>query len=86
MNDLIHAKLKQTVKLQDIIKKDDLNHKSKGGKIYSFGIYSLSIDFLRDIYEGYLSIEKADNKQSNFANELKNFEEGTKTFEKSILK
>ena len=86
MNDLIHAKLKQTVKLQDIIKKDDLNHKSKGGKIYSFSIYSLSIDFLRDIYEGYLSIEKADNKQSNFANELKNFEEGTKTFEKSLLK
>ena len=45
MNDLIHAKLKETVKLQDIIKKDDLNHKSKRGKIYSFGIYSLSIDF-----------------------------------------
>ena len=86
MNDLIHTKLKKIVKLQDIFKKDDLNHKSKRGKIYNFGICSLPIDFLRYIYEGYLSIEKADNKQSNFANELKNFEEGTKTFEKSLFK
>ena len=33
--------------------------------------------FLRDIHEGHLSREKADNKQSNFANELKIFQ-GTK--------
>ena len=32
MNDLIRAKLKEIVKLQDIIKKDDLNYKSKRGK------------------------------------------------------
>ena len=29
-----------------------------------------------------MSTEKADNKQSNFANELKNFEKGRKTLEK----
>ena len=28
--------------------------------------------------KGHLSVEKADNKQSNFANELKNFDEGIK--------
>ena len=30
------------------------------------------------MYEGYLSLKKTDTKQSNFANELKNFEKGTK--------
>ena len=32
MNDLIRAKFKEIVELQDIIKKDDLNYKSKRGK------------------------------------------------------
>ena len=44
MNDLIRVKLKN-VKLPDIIKKDDLNHKSKYGKTYNFGKYSLPIVF-----------------------------------------
>ena len=39
--------------------------------------------FFRDIPEGHLSIEKADNKQSNFANELKNL---GKDFFKSFCK
>ena len=30
------------------------------------------------MHEGHLSIQKADNKQSNFANELKNFSKGIK--------
>ena len=43
MNNLIFAKLKEIIKLQDI-KKDDLNHKSKcGKKTYQFGKYSLYI-------------------------------------------
>ena len=33
MNDLIRAKLKGIVELQEIIKKDDLNYKSKSGKL-----------------------------------------------------
>ena len=37
MNDLIRVKLKKIVKLQDIIKKVDLNYKSKRGKTYNFG-------------------------------------------------
>ena len=39
MNDLIHAKLKEINKLQDVIKKDDINYKSKRKKTYNFGKY-----------------------------------------------
>ena len=38
--------------------------------------------FLRHIHEGYFSLEDADNKQSNFATELKNFDKDIKTCEK----
>ena len=82
MNDFICAKLKEIVELKDIIKIDDLNYKSKCGKAYNFSKYSLPIVFLRDIHERDLSIEKADNKQSNFANESNNFGRGIKAFEK----
>ena len=73
MNHLIRAKLKEIVELQDFIKKYELNYKSKCGKTDNFSIYLLPILFLRNIHEGHLSIEKPDNKQSNIANELKNF-------------
>ena len=39
MNDLIPAMLKEIVKLQDIIKKVDLNYKSKYGKFFNSGKY-----------------------------------------------
>ena len=39
MNDLIRAKLKKMVELQDITKKDDLNYQSKRSKTYNFGKY-----------------------------------------------
>ena len=52
MNDSICAKLKEIFKLQDIIKKDDLNYKSKRRKTYNFGKYSLPIVF-KGIHEGY---------------------------------
>ena len=45
MNDLIRAKLKEIVKLQDINKKDDLSYKSKCGKTYNFAKYSLPVLF-----------------------------------------
>ena len=38
--------------------------------------------FLRDIHKGYLSLEDADNNESKFATELKNFNKGIKTLEK----
>ena len=71
-------KLKKNAKLQDIIQEDGLNHQSKHGKTYNFGKYSLPNVFFRGINEGYLSLENADLNQINFANELKNFEEGIK--------
>ena len=49
MNDLIRAKSKKIVELQDIIKKED---KSKRRKTYNFSKYSLPIVSLRDIHEG----------------------------------
>ena len=85
MDDLIRAKLKEIFELQNIIKKYDLNYKSKRGKTYNFGKYSLPIVFLRDIYEGNLSIEKSHNKRSNFASELKNFDKAIKGLEKKYF-
>ena len=86
MNNLIYANLKEIVKFQDVIRKDDLNHKSKGRKTYNFSKYSLLIVFSKDIHEWYLSLENADLQQSNFAVELKNFEKGTKKKKKSLFK
>ena len=43
MYDLICAKLKRMVELQDITKKDGLNYKSKSGETYNFSKYSLPI-------------------------------------------
>ena len=86
INDLIRAKLKEIFELQDIIKKHDLNYKSKPGKTYNSSKYSLPIIFLRDIHEGHLSIEKADNKHSTFAIELKNFDKGIKNLENFFFK
>ena len=37
------------------------------------------------MYEAHLSAEKTDNKSNNFANELKNCEKTTKTFEENCL-
>ena len=45
MNYLIRAKIKETIELQDIVKKDDLNYKSKPGKTYNFGNIVLPIVF-----------------------------------------
>ena len=86
MNDFVRAKLKENVKLQDIIKTDELQYKSKRRKVYNFNEYSLHILFLRDIHEGHLSLEYADDEQSNFAAKLKNFEKcKKKTNEKELV-
>ena len=45
MNDLVCARLKEIVNLQDIIKKNGLHYKSKNRKVYSFNEYSLPIVF-----------------------------------------
>ena len=41
--------------------------------------------FLRDIHEGFLLLEGSENKQNNLATELKNFDKGIKTIEKSLF-
>ena len=45
MNNLIRDNFLKIVNLQDIIKKDNLNYKSKCGKTYNFGKYSSPIVF-----------------------------------------
>ena len=54
MINLVRVKLKEIVNLQDIIKKDDLNYKSKHGKTYNFSKHLLPIAFnqiyVKDIY------------------------------------
>ena len=45
MNDLVCTKLEEVVELQVIIRKDDLKHKSKREKNFSFAKYSLPIVF-----------------------------------------
>ena len=66
--------------MQDIIKNDESKH---GKHINLVNIHHPL--FLRDIHEGHLSIEKADKTQSNFANELKNFDKGINTLGKKVL-
>ena len=84
MKNLIRAKLKEIVELQNV-KKDDLNYKSKREKTFNFSKYSLPIAFLKDIHEGHLSLADADLKQSNFATELKNYDKGMKKPEKRLF-
>ena len=78
---MIINKLKQIIKLQDIIQTGYLYYKSKSRKIYHFTEYSLPI-FLRDMHEGYLSLKDADDVQSKFANKLKSIGKGIKSIEK----
>ena len=72
LNNLVIDKLKEVMKLQDIIKTDELYYKSRLEKTYNVGEISLSIVFLRDIHEGHLSLKDVDDKQSKFVNEIKN--------------
>ena len=85
MNDLVRDKLKEIADLQDIIKTDELHYKSKRRKVYNFNEYSLPIVFQRYIREGHLSLEDADDEQSNFEVKLKNLDKGKKTIERQFF-
>ena len=51
MNDLIRFKLKEIANSKNIIEKDNLNYKSKQGKICNFGKDSLPIEiYTNNIY------------------------------------
>ena len=52
------------MQLQNNIKLDDLEYTTKRGTRYNFSRYPLPIVFLRDIYEENLSLEDADEEQT----------------------
>ena len=85
MSDLIRDKLKEIVKLQDIIETYNLSYKSKSRKVYNFSEYSLPIVFLRDVHEGHLSLENANDVLSNLAAKFKYLDESKKTIEKELF-
>ena len=58
--------------MQDIVKTNELYYKSKRTKSYNFSEYSLPIVFKR-------YTRRAEDKQSKFANKLKNIYEGIKS-------
>ena len=67
------------------MKTDELHYKSTGGKDYNSNEYSLPIVFLRDIHEGNLSLEDADDEQRNFSAILKNLDKGKKQLKNNFL-
>ena len=71
--------------MQEIVKNDDLNYISKCAKTYDFRKYSLPPVFLSYMHKGYLSLEDADLKQSNFTIESRNFEKVQKRSKKRIF-
>ena len=85
INDLIRDKWKEIVKLQDIIETCNLSYKWKSRKIYHFSEYSFSIVFLKDVHEGHLSLENADDVLSNLAAKFKNLDKSKKTIEKELF-
>ena len=48
-NDLTTYKSQEIIRLQDVIKSNEVNYKSKRGKTYNFNIYPLTIVFSRHI-------------------------------------
>ena len=92
-NNLICAKLREIVKLQNILPKNDLNYKSKRGTTYKFMVnmvnVMVNIHYLL-LFKGYtwriFIIRKCWLNQNIFAIELKNFEKVTKTLEKVFFK
>ena len=85
MSDLIRAKLKQIVNLQDIIKPDEVHCKSKRGKIYNLTNIFLP-SFLSNMDEIYLLLKNVDEKQSNFSAKIKSLDKGRKIVQTEILK
>ena len=79
---MIRVNLRGIVNLQGTIKEDNVNHKPKCGKTYSFGKYSLPLVFAIYFFKhkGYLSLEYA-----NFATESKSFDKGIKNSWKTIF-
>ena len=78
MNDLITDKLKQIQNqaIKNNIKSDYLEYQAKREKYYDFRKYSLPIVFPRSIHKVNLSLEDADEEQSQLVSELKDIDQG----------
>ena len=74
LNHLISNKLKEIIELRNSIELDKLNYKK-----HDFNKVSLPSIFLRDIYTNDLSIENADNEQSNLFERCDNLKKGRKS-------
>ena len=84
LNDLTTYRLKEIIRLQDIIKLNELDYKSKCGTTCSFSKNSLPNDFLRDIFERKLKLKEAVNEQSKLFNELRGMDGDVKQVEKFL--
>ena len=79
---MISNKLKTITELQNITELDELNYKK-----HDFNKVPWSSIFLRDLYRNKLSIENADNEQSDLYEWFSNLKKGRKSLEKiSFLK
>ena len=73
---MISNKLKNFIELQNSIELDKLNYKN-----YDFNNASLPSIFLRNIYTNNLSVEDADNEQSDLYEMFNNLNKGRKSSE-----
>ena len=71
MTNLIKDRLKEVIEILNSIKINDLSYFSTK-KNYNVSKYSLSMVFLKDIYEKKLSVNDTGGKQGIFYSEIKN--------------
>ena len=71
LNSLIIYKLQDIIELEDIIKTNEVNHKSELGKTYNFSKLS-------DVHKRKLILGEIDNKQSKLVYELTGIDKGVK--------
>lgn len=75
LNKLINRRLKEIVEIQSSIELSNLDDSTSGNN-YSFNMSSLRTLLLKNLYDGNLTPQDADVKQSIFATELKNKKTG----------
>ena len=84
MNDVVGAKLKKSLICKILLKQMSYIINQNVEKFIIL-MNILCLFFLRDIHEGHLSLEDADDKQSNFAAKLKNLYKVIKTIQREVF-
>ena len=82
-NDEAKKELDKTKEIKDTIDREKLVYKAHGNT-YDFRKFRTIRNFGKDIYEGEVALEEADNDQSDLLDEIKNFSD--KTRPKSLKK